>query len=198
MIISAAVALINIIKNELDLPDSYGTSGQGNVIPVIINRDQNILLGNTDELQITVGKQSTPHVIANRNTQGMVDAVYTEDQQVLCQENYQIDLQSRNNDARDRQWEVVAALKSIYSLQQQELYGFKIFSMPGSFVNTGAAEGGSSINRFSLVVVLHVWYNKTKAIDSYYEEFPVRVDDEVSAGELHGAIEFDAEDDPEA
>lgn len=187
----AVVIIENILKHELSLPDDYGEDSQGNVIPSIVTRDQNVILGRTDQLQITVGFVDAPKVISIVNRHEESEAgVLSEIQEALVSEHYQIDLQSRNNDARDRNWEVITALKSIYSIQKQEENQFKIFRIPSSFVNSGAAEGGSQLNRFSIVITCHVWYNKSKTISDYYDSFPARVDNEETVGEDEGMIEF--------
>ena len=95
----------------------------------------------------------------------------------------------------DRNWQVVAAMQSFYSQQQQELNNFKIFRIPQSFLNTSSAEGGSNINRFSITVPCFVWYRKDTILNSplgdYYDDFTTRVDDEQTIGTDTPIAEFE-------
>lgn len=114
-------------------------------------------------------------------------------QAVIC-ENIQIDIFSRSSELMPRRWEIMGALSSFFSKQQQELYSFKIFKLPRSFVNTSGTEGGSTIVRYTTIFSCHVWYRKEKVLQSdsgdYFDDFTQRVDDSVSIDEPHGIIEF--------
>jgi hypothetical protein len=113
---------------------------------------------------------------------------------VSMRENIQIDIFSRSNAAILRRWEILAALRSIYSQQQQEENYFKIFRIPSSFVNSSIAEGGSQLNRYTVTVPCFVWYKKETILDpdtkEYYDSFETRVDDEKTIGTEHGIFEF--------
>ncbi len=114
--------------------------------------------------------------------------------QVVMLENIQIDIFSRGVEGLRRRWEVVAALNSLYSKQAQETNSFKIFRIPSTFVNSSTSEGGSNLNRFTMILATHVWYRKEKVLSSsgdYYDDFTQRVDDEVSIGTPTGIIEFE-------
>lgn len=191
---------VDIIKAELNLPNNYGLDGDGNAIPTVIIDSQNIELGTTDELQISIG-MSDAQVISNINRYD--ETTNTEIQECVQRENIQIDLSSRNNDARQRRWEIQLALKSILAQQMQEQYQFRIFRIPASFINASEAEGGSTLNRFSIVIPVNVWYRKEKTLTprtindtyygDYYEEFNVRVDNEQSINQSSGIIEIEYE-----
>lgn len=172
--------IVNILNSELCLQTNHCWV-----------RNQNELFPNTDELFIIVGMVDS-RVIANVNE--FNGSTLTETQSVQTIDHIQIDLLSRNLEALQRRWEVIAALNSIYAEQQQENNSFKIYEIPNSFLNTSYAEGGSQINRFTIVISAQVWYIKTKLIASiygdYFDEFPVRVDDEISIGTANGIIEF--------
>lgn len=107
-------------------------------------------------------------------------------QELVQRESIQIDLLSRDNKARNARGRVLLALNSIFAKQQQELYNFRIFPYNASFVNTSEAEGGSEINRFTLVVNCHVWYRETKQLaeDQVFANFTTRVDDENTIGQV--------------
>lgn len=156
--------------------------------------NQNKKIPNDDGLYVIVG-MSDGHVIANNRTTENTLSGMNEIQQVVMLENIQIDILSKSNDAVLRRHEILTAISSVYSIQLQEQYGFKIFKIPASFINSSSAEGGSNLNRFSVVIPCHVWYNKTKAIPSingdYYDKFTHRVDDAKSIETSDGIIEFE-------
>ena len=162
-------------------------------------RDQNRKIPDGKGLYFAVGMVGAPTIICNVTSMEAqtVDAVITQHEinQVQQREDIMIDIFSRNNDALFRNWEVVAAMQSFYSQQQQELNNFKIFRQPVSVVNTSGAEGGSNINRFSITVAAIVWYKKDKLLKSplgdYYDDFTTRVDDDNTIGTANPIAEFE-------
>ncbi len=174
---------VDIIKHELDLPDNYGFTKKEDVIPSVIIYGQNIKLFNTDKLQITVKTVSCrdysnrTEYKANPNPKDPdgKDA-FLEVQDINQSRMMQIDIYSRNNDARERFWEVSAALNSVYCQQQQDLYNFKIGTITNS-INLSGLDGGSDINRFTISFNVLVHYQKSKPID-YYNQFPLSVETE--------------------
>lgn len=170
--------LVELIQASLNLPDNYGKDSQGNEIPCVTIRNQNIKLYNTPHIQITIGTNST-NVFANRKeyfeetikdpeTQEDV-TVYNERLMINEQRQMQIDIYSKNNEARDRFWEVQACLNSTFAIQLQDKYQFRISKISNSF-NTSGLEGGSDINRFSIRFNCLTWQEKISSID-YYNSF---------------------------
>lgn len=165
--------IVDIITHELDLPQNYGTTSRGDVIPCVVIANQNIKLFNTEKLQITV-KTIGCSDYSNRNevktdTKGnLVEYQYLNQQRQM-----QIDVYSMNNEARQRFWEVITALKSVYAEQQQDLYNFKIGTLTNSR-NLSGIDGGSDINRFAITFNVLVHYTKSKVI-SYYDSFPLDI-----------------------
>lgn len=174
--------IVNILNSEMCLPPNHAWI-----------RNQNQEFPNTDDLFAVVGMVDSK-VLASVNTVTPNSTGMLETQQVQSIDHIQIDLLSRNNEAVFRRWEVIAALKSVYSEQLQELNSFKIYQIPVSFVNTSLAEGGSQINRFSITIACQVWYMKQKQLTSiygdYFDEFSVRVDDETTIDTANGIVEF--------
>ena len=163
--------LVDIVQHEMNLPDNYGMTDRGDVIPCVTIYAQNIKLFNTDKLQITV-KTLTAREYSNRieyipNDDGGL----TEVQDINQGRMMQIDVYSRNNEARQRFWEVSAALKSTYAAQMQDLYSFKIGTITND-INLSGLGGGSDVNRYTLTFEVLVHYQKSKAID-YYDKFQV-------------------------
>lgn len=180
--------IADILKNELDLCDDQ-----------VVIRNQNYKLPSDQRLYVVVG-QIDSRAMAVTNSTIATDAGMDEIQQVQARENIQIDLFSVTTEAMNRRLEVLAALSSVYAEQAQEINQFKIFEIPQSFLNTTAAEGGSMLNRFSILIPCFVWYRKQKAIGNnvdrkynngdYYDQYPARVDTEQTIGTAHGIIEF--------
>jgi hypothetical protein len=119
----------------------------------------------------------------------------TEVNKVQAREDLQIDIWSRSNAAIFRNWEIVAALQSIYAQQQMELVQFKIFRIPRSFINTSSAEGGSQLNRYTITISCFVWYVKETLLTTdkgdYYDDFTQRVDDRQTIGSDKPLIAFE-------
>lgn len=170
--------LVDIIQTELNLPDDYGTTDRGDVIPCVTIYAQNIKLFNTDRIQITI-KTLTARDYSNRieyienpkpEAPDGSDA-FLEVQDINQGRMMQIDVYSRNNEARQRFWEVSAALKSTYAAQMQDLYSFKIGTITND-INLSGLGGGSDVNRYTLTFEVLIHYQKSKAID-YYDKFQV-------------------------
>ena len=170
--------LVDIIQTELNLPDDYGTTDRGDVIPCVTIYAQNIKLFNTDRIQITI-KTLTARDYSNRieyienpkpEAPDGSDA-FLEVQDINQDRMMQIDVYSRNNEARQRFWEVSAALKSTYAAQMQDLYSFKIGTITND-INLSGLGGGSDVNRYTLTFEVLIHYQKSKAID-YYDKFQV-------------------------
>lgn len=122
-------------------------------------------------------------------------AVQTQVSEAVVQEMVQIDVFSRALTALQRNWEVVAALNSFYSQQQQEAQNFKIFRIPQNWINTSSAEGSSILNRYTITFPCFVWYRKEKVLTAnggdYYDDFTTRVDDSNTIGTDSPLIEFE-------
>lgn len=172
--------IVDIIRHELNLPENYGTTSNGDVIPCVVIYGQNIKLFNTNKLQITV-RTVSQRVWSNRNEFKEIPINDTETQYIEIQNinesrMMQVDVYSRNNDARERFWEVQTALNSVYAQQQMDLYNFKLSTI-NSAQNTSGIDGGSDINRFSITFTALTHQQKTKVID-YYDKFSATYNNE--------------------
>lgn len=98
----------------------------------------------------------------------------TEIQTVYGRASVQIDVLSRSREARIRRAELLMALNSYYSKEIQDKYQFRIFELPQRFINTSSLEGGSEINRFSLVIRAMISEDKVKTT-SYYDTFNAEI-----------------------
>jgi len=98
-----------------------------------------------------------------------------ETQQVAMHEIVQIDLMSADNSARTRKIEVIAALMSKYSQQQQEINTVKIGRIPSEFSDTSSLEETQFLYRFTMTIPIFSLYTKTKIIADYYDNFTQEV-----------------------
>lgn len=177
--------IVDIINEEMQMPTG-----------AVWIRDENRKFDNSGNLNIIVGVigiqpfGARSYMVPNNDTD---PPTQQELQQVVTQEMIQIDILSRNNDALFRRAEIVMALNSFYSLQQQEANSFKIFRIPVGFLNTSDAEGGSQLHRFSITINCHVWYRKLKNLPTYdyYDDFTQRGDDAQSIGTDEPIFEFE-------
>ena len=165
---------VDIIKHELNLPDNYGTTSKGDVIPSVVIFSQNIKLFNTDKLQVTV-KTVSQRVYSNRSQFKQnpkatgVNDLFIEIQDLNESRIMQIDCFSRNNDARERFWEIQMALNSTYAQQQMDKYNFKIGTIANAN-NISGIDGDADINRFSITFNVITHQHKETLID-YYDKF---------------------------
>ena len=200
--------IVDIINEEMDMPTGS-----------VWLRDQNPQIPNDNGLYIVVGIVSSrvmsaetrmiPAPEPNESTwdqpgQTWDEAgqnwdqpyqVQTQISEAVVQEMVQIDVLSRAMTALQRNWEVIAAMNSFYSQQQQELQNFKIFRIPQNWINTSSAEGGSILNRYTITFPCFVWYRKQKVLTAnggdYYDDFTTRVDDSSTIGTESPLIEFE-------
>lgn len=163
---------VNIIKQYLGLPDDYGVDAQGNVIPSVVIKSQNIKLFNTSKMQITISTASSK-VYANRREVKTINGVYSESVCMNDQRIMQIDVYSRSNEARERFSEVQMALTSTLAEQAEDKYQFRIGKISNA-VNLSGLDGGSEINRYTIRFNVLSWYNKIKPIE-YYNSFETEV-----------------------
>ena len=163
---------VELIQKELDLPDNYGLDAQGNEIPCVTIKSQNIKLFNTPNIQITVSTLQN-NIYSNRKEyrQEVVKdkTYYYEDVYLNENRTMQIDVYSKNNDARVRYPEVQACLNSTFAEQLQEKYQFRIGTISNA-VNLSGLDGGSDINRYTIRFQCLTWNKYTKTVD-YYNSF---------------------------
>ena len=157
--------IVDIIRTEM------GLSQQN----IWIHSQNRKIPPQSQELYVTVGcVDFLP--ISSKSTFKMVEATQTEPehgeeiQTVYGRASIQIDILSRSLEARQRRAELLMALNSFYSKEIQEKYQFRIFELPQNFLNTSGLEGGSDINRFSLIIRAMISQDKVKETE-YYDTF---------------------------
>lgn len=177
----AASVIIGILRQQMQLSANQ-----------VWLRQQNKTIPNDENLYIAVGLNSAQTIANITEMVTMIDPDTEEPaqyelNQIQQKESIQIDIFSSaksQNPAILRNWEVVAALQSFYSQQQQEANYFKIFRIPQNFVDTSSAEGGSMIQRYTITIVCFTWYRKTTLLGDYYDDFTVQAGDEANLDEI--------------
>ncbi|MBO7696249.1 MAG: hypothetical protein J6T10_26735 [Methanobrevibacter sp.] len=180
---------VELIKTSLNLPNNYGYDSQGNEIPCITIKSQNVKLYNTEHLQITVGTLSS-NVFSNRREYFTKiinnEPHYFERSMINDQRVMQIDVYSRNNEARQRFWEIQACLNNTLSIQLQDKYQFRISKISNTF-NLSGLEGGSDINRYSIRFNCLTWFTKETEVD-YYSTFRLTAQDAYSQDSIFANV----------
>ena len=171
---------VDLIQQSLNLPNNYGLDNQGNEIPCVTIKSQNIKLFTTPKLQIAVSTLSN-QIYSNRkydieitDKQGQLQ--YAEKICINEQRQMQIDCYSRDNSARQRYWEVQACLTSTLAEQLQDQYQFRIGTISRAF-NLSGLDGGSDINRYTIRFDCLSWNEKITPI-KYYDKFEVTAETE--------------------
>lgn len=153
--------IVDIIRKEMNL----------NQQNIWIHSQNRKIPPQSQELYVTVGcVDFLP--ISSKSRYNPADD--TEIQTVYGRATVQIDILSRSREARIRRAELLMALNSYYSKEVQDKYQFRIFELPARFINTSSLEGGSEINRFSLIIRAMISEDKVKETD-YYDTFNAKI-----------------------
>ena len=163
---------VDIIKRYMNLPNDYGYTQSGNLIPCVTIANQNIKLFNTDKLQITV-KTVSSEVYASRSDfkeveNGFIETVYLNEKKTM-----QVDIYSKNNDARERYFEVTASLRSYIAQEQEDYYGFKIGEIAKT-INLSGLDGSADISRYTVTFSV-LTHDKKETFVDYYDKFPYEI-----------------------
>lgn len=153
--------IVDIIRNEMNL----------NQQNIWIHSQNRKIPPQSQELYVTVGCVDFLPISSKSRFNPNND---TEIQTVYGRASVQIDILSRSREARIRRAELLMALNSYYSKEIQDKHQFRIFELPQRFINTSSLEGGSEINRFSLVIRAMISEDKVKTT-SYYDTFNAEI-----------------------
>ena len=166
-----AVKIIrDLLLKELVLPSTYGVDeSTGEIVPSVYIVSPDVSLGITDKLQIAISSISSS-ILGSNSTYKEQDGLFCELKDIAISDTIQIDIMSRNTDARIRRFEVIAALQSAYAKQLQEEWGCRIFQIPRNMTNVSSAEGSATIYRYSATIVVHYCLRYVNGID-YYDAF---------------------------
>jgi hypothetical protein len=131
--------------------------------------DQKIMQPKDHGLYIAVQVVSCkPFSNTRQSSSDGLDAV----QSTNFQATLQLDIISRGVDARDRKEEVLMALNSVYSQQQQTANGFFIAPISSQFNNLSQEDGAAIPYRFNITCNILYSVTKIKTVP-YYDTFSV-------------------------
>lgn len=150
--------LCEILQRELALPDGY-----------VYLWDQKINQPKDSRLYIAVS-QLTTKVIGNNLGSVPVSGGMEARQYIACKGNITIDAISRSTAALLRKEEILMALASQYSRQQQDANSFSIATIPTAFVNLSQVDGAAIPYRFQLTVGMFYSQPRVKAAQ-YFDQF---------------------------
>lgn len=125
----------------------------------VVVYDQNWRPPKDDDIFIVVST-GTALVIGNTNRFKPADpgaeppTVDREVKSVSSSTTYNVEITSRNTDAKDRRFEVLAAIGSDYSEQQQELNHMRIFRT-NQILDLSFIEGRSALHRYQIPVIIN-------------------------------------------
>ena len=161
----------DILLKQLGLPADYGKDESGFIVPSVYIFAPNVSIGSTDQLQICIQAINT-RIIANNSCTTEHNGQLIDVCEVILNEMIQIDIFSRNNDARLRRFEVLTALRSAYAKQKQEEYNIKIFEIPNGVNTLNISEGSSKIYRYAITFNVMSKRQYCNSID-YYDRFRI-------------------------
>jgi hypothetical protein len=95
---------------------------------------------------------------------------YTETKTIQKLEIIGIDIMSKGIQALLRRYEIIIALQSVYSQQQQEKYNIKICRLPINFIDLSYLEGAARLNRYHASVHVYSTLEMTKSIN-YFDTY---------------------------
>ena len=130
--------------------------------------DQKILEPTDSGLYIAVSVLSCKP-FSNQNYFDGSSSNSNSDQAVNMAATLQIDIISRDTEARDRKEEVLMALNSNYSQSQQEANSFYIGKLPpgSQFVNLSAQDGAAIPYRFNIAATMQYFVTKVVPVQSF-------------------------------
>jgi hypothetical protein len=128
--------------------------------------DQKINIPEDSNLYVAVGVMSVkPFASSN-----ILDANGNSIQNVNCFAMLSVDLMSRSLIASEQKEQLILALASNYSQQQQELNGLLIARLSSGFVNISDTDGAAILYRYNINLGLQYLITKTSAV-AYYDNF---------------------------
>jgi hypothetical protein len=155
---SPIVILRDIIKTQMNLNnDRIWVYNQSKSIP-------------TDKELFVVLEFLNSKVYSARNSYIPTNTGMQEQPTMNTVEEYAIKIASVNDDATFRKEEIILALNSDYSIQQQQIYQFRIAQIPNTFLNVSSVEASKMLNRYDIHIKVFAFYSKSNNV-SYYNTF---------------------------
>lgn len=149
------IVLATIIQNEMSIPDGR-----------IVLYDQNFKAPKDDEIYIIIST-GLDNIISNTNK---FDHVLNEQvQKIQRNTTFNIEITSKNEDAKIRRHEVLMAINSNYAQRMMEENNIRIFRTP-NIQDLSFIEGSSALHRYRISVIINSMEIKRSSTD-YYENF---------------------------
>ena len=152
-----------ILKSEMSLANER-----------VVVYNQKWTLPNDSDIFISLGL-GTSKVFANRNSTEDREAGFYEVQEINVRESIVIDILSKDSTARERKEEILLALRSVFSQQQQEINSLKIANIPDSFNDISVVEAAARLNRYNITIGVLSWRKKEKVVE-YYDSYEYEVE----------------------
>ena len=146
------IILCDIIANELSLSASR-----------VVVYNQNFVSPKDDDIYIVVSEGPT-RIISSSNRFDFAND--KEVKKVSISTTYNIEITSKNTDAKYRAPEVVAALESVYCEQKQEENQIRIFRT-SQITDLSFIDGRSALHRYQIPVIINSVQTYEKSINSY-------------------------------
>ena len=153
------------MESDLILADIIATEMSLSSARVVVY-DQNFIPPKDQDIYITIAFQSG-RIIGNNNR--FNPDTEEEEQYISVSETYNLEMTSKNRDALTRRYEPNMAIGSTYSQQKQEENQVRIFRTNQN-IDLSFIEGGSSLHRYRIPVIINSTKIKSKTID-YYDNF---------------------------
>lgn len=133
--------------------------------------DQKLFQPTDNNLYIAVSMPICKPFGVSVYTESELDALAAT-QSVNMQATLDIDIISRGPQAMNRKEEVILALNSVYSIQQQDANSFYIAKLPpgNRFVNLSMIDGAAIPYRYRISYNIQYMYTKSKNVD-YFDDF---------------------------
>lgn len=144
-----AEILRQLFLEGLGLPQSYGVSEDGKIIPSVFVRDRRFNYGHTPQLQIEI--QSIGSKIFHNQSE--VDESGVENRTVGTRELLQVVITSEDRSAEERKHEIISLLSSQLSLRLQEKWNIQLAVIPESVNTFSTPSGPYAIFRTVITIV---------------------------------------------
>jgi hypothetical protein len=151
-----------MIKPDIILCDIITTDMSLDPTRVVVY-DQNYKAPKDDDIYIIVS-EGTSRIIGNTNR--LDPATEKEIKCVSKSTTYNVEITSKNTDAKYRKDEILAAIGSVYSEQQQELNHMRIFRT-SQILDLSFIDGRSALHRYQIPVIINSVQRYEKAVTVY-------------------------------
>jgi hypothetical protein len=156
--------LVDIISTEMSLDADR---------VLIYNNKWN--LPNNPDIFVSIASGSSKIISSVTTHDDRGASGFYEVQTLSMREMITIDIFSANSTGRTRKEEIIMALNSTYSQQEQEKYSIKISNLPNSFTDISQVEVSARLSRYNISFPVFSWRNKEKVVD-YYETYSYEIE----------------------